>query len=175
VIRVLNAFGGPGLIQEYFGPASGGSGSLIVLGAQYDLSIGKLTRYPEPYSGYAPDVFLSFFGMSAMVSSDDQLYDGVTKFKAGGEVTYSALSWLALSGRYDHVAPNDDDETQSFSIISPRVILRTDFQAQDQVALQYSRYLYGSGVMPNSGYPLMPQPGLKPDEDVISMTATMWW
>jgi hypothetical protein len=175
VIRVLNAFGGPGLIREYLGPASGGNGSLLTLAGQYDLSVGKVLRYPEPYSGYAPDVFVSLFGMHTKVSSDDPIYDGVGKLKFGGEVTYSALSWFAVSGRYDYVSPDIDESEQTFSILSPRVIFRTDFNARDQVVLQYSRYFNGSDVVATTGYPPRRDPSIDPDKDVISLTATMWW
>jgi hypothetical protein len=175
VIRVLNAFGGPGLIREYFGPASGGNGSLLTLAGQYDLSVGKLLRYPEPYSGYAPDLFVSLFGMHTKVSSEDAIYDGVGKLKLGAELTYSALSWFAVSGRYDYVSPDIDESDQAFSIVSPRVIFRTDFNARDQVVLQYSRYFNGSDVVATTGYPPRRDPSIDPDKDVFSLTATMWW
>ncbi len=175
VIRVLNAFGGPGLIREYFGPASGGNGSLTTIAAQYDLSIGSLVRHPQPYSGYAPDVLVSAFGMYTKVKSDDDFYDGVSKSKYGAELTYSALSFLALSARYDQVQPDGDDKKQTFSILSPRLILRSDYNAQDQVVIQYSHYFYGSNVIVNGGYPARPDPAIDPDKDVVSLTASMWW
>jgi hypothetical protein len=43
---VLNASGGPGLITEYLGPASGGTGHITNIGGQYDLSLGTLLRHP---------------------------------------------------------------------------------------------------------------------------------
>jgi hypothetical protein len=175
IIRVLNAPGGPGLMREYLGPDSGGNGSLFTLGGQYDLSIGQLARHPVPFSGYGPDIVVSLFGIYTSVSSDDSAYDGVSKMKYGTEVTYSALPWLAFGGRYDRVVADTDDDTKTFAVISPRLILRTDYNAQDQVTLQYSRWLYGSGVAIRDGYPPRDDLSVRPDENTVSMNVNMWW
>ena len=177
VIRVLNTAGGPGLMREYLGRNSGGNGSLFSMGAQYDVSIGEIVRFPAPFSGYGPDVYASLFGLYTHVTSDEAAFDGVDKLKYGGEVTYSALSWLAFSGRYDRVVANTDDDTQTFAVISPRIIFRSDFNSQDQVTLQYSRWFYGSGVTVRNSYdPNRPaDPSVVPDEQTISLTASMWW
>ncbi len=175
VVRVLNTFGGPGLMQEYLGPGSNGNGSLTTLGAQYDVSFGEITRSPEPYSGYAPDIFVSLFGMYTGVASDDAAYDGVGKLKYGGELTYSMLSWLALSTRYDRVVADTDDDKQTYAVVSPKLILRTDYNSQDQVTLQYSRWFYGSGVNVFAGYPPREDASIVPDENTFSLTASMWW
>jgi hypothetical protein len=157
------------------GPNSNGTGKLATVGGQYDVSIGEIVRSPTPYSGYGPDLFASVFGMFTHVSSDDPGYDGVSKVKYGGEVTYSALAWLALSTRYDRVVANTDDARQTFSVISPRIILRSDFNSQDQITFQYSRWFYGSGVVVRSGYPPLDDPYTVPDENMFSLTANLWW
>jgi hypothetical protein len=175
VIRVLNTFGGPGLMREYLGPSSGGDGSLTTVGAQYDVSVGEIVRSPEPFSGYGPDVVLSGFALMTSVKSDDADYDGITKLKYGGEVTYGPLAWLAGSLRYDRVMADVDDEPRTHAIISPRIIFRTDYNSQDQVVLQYSRFFYGSKVVVRTGYPPYDDPSRVPDDDVFSLTARMWW
>lgn len=187
VIRVLNTFGGPGLMQEYFGVNSGGTGTLLTLGGQYDLSVGQLLRHPQPFSGYGPDLVVSLFGMYTGVGSEDPAFDDVDKLKYGGEVSYSVLSWLAFSGRYDRVVANADDASQTFAVLSPRIILRTDYNSQDQITLSYSRFFYGSGVVVRPTYPKCPpligapasyqcgDPSVEPDADMISLTASMWW
>jgi hypothetical protein len=175
VVRVLNTFGGPGLMREYLGPSSGGDGSLTTVGAQYDVSVGEIVRSPEPFSGYGPDVVVSAFALMTSVSSDDVDYDGITKVKYGGEVTYGPLAWLAGGLRYDRVMADVDDEPRTHAIISPRIIFRTDFNSQDQVVLQYSRFFYGSKVYVRTGYPAYDDPSRVPDDDVFSLTARMWW
>jgi hypothetical protein len=175
VVRVLNTSGGLGLMEEYLGPASNGNGSLLTLATQYDVSIGEIVRSPDPYSGYAPDVFVTLFGMYTSVSSDDEAYDGVGKLKYGGELTYSMLSWLALSTRYDRVVANLDEDNQTYAVVSPKLILRSDYNSQDQVTLQYSRWFYGSGVNVRTGYPPREDASIVPDENTFSLTASMWW
>lgn len=175
VIRVLNTFGGPGLITNYLGPNSHGNGGLITVGGQYDVSIGEIVRSPSPFSGYGPDLFASLFAMYTGVSSDDPVYDNIKKVKYGAEVTYSALPWLALSTRYDRVVPDTNDSTKTFAALSPRIILRSDYNSQDQVTLQYTRWFYGSGVVVRTGYPAHDDPTTVPDENMFSLTANLWW
>lgn len=175
VIRVLNAPGGPGLMSEYFGPNSGGNGSLTTVGSQYDVSIGEIVRYPQSFSGNGPDLIVSAFGVFTRVASDEAAFDGVAKLKYGTEVTYSALAWLGLSGRYDRVIGDLDDGTKTFSVISPRVIFRTDYNSQDQVTLQYSRWMYGSGVNVRAAFPKEEDASLRPDEHTLSLNVNLWW
>jgi hypothetical protein len=175
VLRVLNTWGGPGLITEYLGSNSGGNGRLTTVAAQYDLSLGTLLRYPVRFYGNGPDLFVSLFGMHTHVASDDPAFDGVDKFKYGLETTYSMLSWLSVSGRYDRVIPRVGDAFKSFAVLSPRVIFRSKWNAQDQIVLQYSHYLYGSQVVVRSGVPPIDDPTIRPDGDVVSLSGTMWW
>lgn len=175
IVQVLNTPGGAGLMQDYLGPSSGGTGTLVTFAAQYDLSIGKLLRYPYAFNGDAPDIVVSIFGMQTHVSSKELAFDDVTKRKYGAEGGYSLLPWLATSLRLDRVVPNANDSGQTFTIFSPRVIFRTNWQAHDQVVLQYSHWFYGSGVIVRSGYPAMDDPTIRPDEDVVSLSGSMWW
>ncbi len=175
VIEVLNTRGGDGLIENYLGPQSHGNGTLLSFGGQYDLSVGKLVSYPVPFSGDGPDIFVSLFALGTRVTSDDSLYDEVLKLKLGAEATYSLLSWFAVSGRFDQVNPDQDDRRQSFMIFSPRLIFRTDWQASNQVMLQYSRFVNGSAVPVRTGYPPTLDPDAVPDENVISLSGSMWW
>jgi hypothetical protein len=175
ILEVMNTGGGRGLIDNYLGPQSGGTGTLTTFAAQYDVSIKSILRYPNIFAGDSPDVVLSLFGMQTRVKSADPAFDGVTKRKYGAEGSGSLLSWLAASIRLDHVVQNADDANQSFSVVSPRLIFRSKWQAHDQVVLQYSRFIYGSGVRVRSGFPAVPDPTLNPDRDVVSLSATMWW
>ena len=175
IVSVLNTQGGKGLMDNYLGSASGGTGKLTTVGGQYDLSIGRLVSYPVPFSGDGPDLFVSLFGMATNVTSTDPSRDGRTMRKLGLETTYSLLSWLALSGRYDNVTPNGDNNRYSFAVVSPRIILRTDWQATDQVVLQYSHWFNGSLTTVRAGDPPMENINIAPDEDMLSLSASMWW
>jgi len=171
----MNTGGGPGLITNYLGPASNGSGTLTTLAGQWDVSLKSIMRYPEIFLGDSPDVVLSLFAMQTHVTSGDPAYSNANKVKVGGEAAYSLLQYFAASLRFDRVMPNGGDSSQAFSIVSPRLIFRSKWQAHDQVVLQYSHFFYGDDVIVRSGYPAVPDPTIHPDRDVISLSATMWW
>src|SRR5262252_144106 len=189
IIQVLNTRGGPGLIQNYLGPNSSGNGNLTIIGGQYDLSIGKLISYPIPFSGDGPDLFVSVFGMVVHTNSDDhfydqngRFYDGVTKWKAGTEITYSFLPWMAVSGRYDKVVTDTHSDcagvscsSYDFAVVSPRIIFRSDWQSTDQIVLQYSHWFNGANTLIRVGDPPMENINFVPDKDMISLSASMWW
>jgi hypothetical protein len=175
IIQVLGATGGPGLISNYFGPNSHGNGTLLTFAGEYDISLGRLLRYPREFKGDGPDIVLSVFGMQTHVTSDDVYYSNITKRKYGIEGGYAILPWLAASLRLDRVEPDNWDGSQTYSVVSPRIIFRSGWQAHDQVVLQYSRWVDGSGVVVRNGYPAVPDPSIHPDENVVSLSAGMWW
>jgi hypothetical protein len=175
ILELFNTGGGAGLITNYLGAESGGYGSLTTLAGQYDVSIKSILKYPAVFAGDSRDVVVSLFAMQTKVGSSDPATDGVSKLKLGGEGAVSLSQWFAASLRLDRVMPNVQDGSQSFSIISPRLIFRSKWNAHDQVVLQYSRFQYGSNVLVRSGAPPVYDPTIKPDRDVISLSASMWW
>jgi hypothetical protein len=173
-IEILNARGGPELIAQYLGNNSNGNGSLTTFGVQYDLSVSRLLFGPV-YTGMSPDILVSLFGVGTKVSSDDPEYDGVTKLKGGGEVTYLMMSWLGVSGRFDHVRLHGSDSKSAFSIFSPRVLFHTGWKSRDEFALQYSYFQAGSDVYVQTGFPPGTGPNANPDRHVITLSGTFWW
>jgi hypothetical protein len=173
-IEILNARGGPELIEHYLGPNSNGNGSLSTFGAQYDLSVSRLV-FGDLYAGMSPDVLVSLFGVGTAVSSRDANYDGVVKVKGGGEVTYLMMSWLGVSERFDHVRLHGSDSKQAFTSMSSRLLFHTGWRSRDEFALQYSHFIYGSDVQVKTGYPAKLDPSARPDHDVFSLTGTFWW
>jgi hypothetical protein len=183
IIGVLNTPGGPGLMNDYLGSEAhggDGTGTLTTVGGQYDLSLGRLVSFPVQFAADGPDVVVSVFGIATHVTSAVPLVDGVygngvTKAKFGTEATYGLLPWLAVSGRFDYVAPNVDNARYSFAVLSPRIILRTGWTATDQVVLQYSHWIDGSYTTVRTGAPPVDSIGVFPDTNVISLAASMWW
>jgi hypothetical protein len=175
VLEVMNTGGGQGLIDNYLGAASGGTGALTTFAAQYDVSLKSVLAYPRVFLGDGRDVVLSLFAMDTRVTSNDPAADQVNKLKLGGEAGASLCSWLAASFRFDRVMPNGGDAKTAFSVFAPRLIFRSKWQAHDQIVLQYARFQYGDGVVVRSGYPAVPDPTIHPDRDVISLAASMWW
>jgi hypothetical protein len=170
VIYTMNALGGQGMRDNFLGPKSDTTGSVTSILFQYDYSVVTLARYlshyPKSYWTDGPDVKISIFGTHSSVKSNDATYDGTKKLKLGGEVMYSPLSFLSVGGRFDRVMPTNKDSDQSFSVISPKIVLRTDFFTHEAVTLQYSRYIYGNT------YPKMASCGAAADcSDGISDSA----
>jgi hypothetical protein len=185
-IEVIHALGGGGhqtgngLIDNYLGtcancaPADVGTGSIDTVEIAYDYSFGLLYRkLKDPrasFWGDGADVTLSLFGMYTTVSSKDTTADGVKKLKYGADVVYDPLPWIGFGARADVVQPTSKDSTESFWVVSPKVLIRTKFLTHEEITAQYSHYGYKSGVTPqppNDTYP--------PDEDVFGIKATMWW
>jgi hypothetical protein len=174
VVEVLNTPGGPGLMAGYLGEASGGNGALDTFGWQYDLSVAR-ALYGDRYRGGSPDIRLSLFGLATRVENDDSAADGVDKLKFGAEAGYALLSWLATSVRLDQVAEDMADDDRSFTLISARLILRSDWQAQDQLTVQYSHWMNGKEVFVRTGSPPRLDPRTSPDAHALSLAATFWW
>jgi hypothetical protein len=173
-IEILNARGGPELVENYLGASSGGNGSLSTFGAQYDVSIARLV-FGDLYQGESPDVLVSLFGVGTKVKSNDPSCDGVLKMKGGAEATYLPLSWFGVSERLDHVRLHGDDSKQAFTIWSSRLLFHPGWKSRGQLALQYSHFVYGSSVYVKAGYPPQIDPTVNPDKDVFSLTGTYWW
>lgn len=169
-LELLHSIGGWQLRDNFFGPASNGTGSIWSVLFQYTLSLATILRHPEPFWGQGPDVLFSVYGMANWVGSADPQFDGVTKFKLGAEATYIPLKWLGISGRFDMVEPTLKDNTQSFYVITPKIFLRTHWLSNEQIVLGYSRYFDGSGVTPTYPYQT-----LRPDKNVVQLSAMMWW
>jgi hypothetical protein len=165
----MNAGGGAGLTRFYLGPNSRGNGSLTALGLQYELSVGRLLRYPAPFWGEGPDLTLGLFGMYATVRSVDPLFDRVGRYKLGTELTYNALSWFSAQGRLDRIVADTGDASKSRTIATARLIAKTEWLSHERVWLQYSRYFNANGVVD-------PFTNLAPlDHDFITLAASMWW
>jgi hypothetical protein len=173
-IEILNARGGPELMEHYLGPNSNGTGTLTTVGAQYDLSLARLV-FGDWYTGVSPEILVSLFGVGTAVTSRDHDYDGVLKLKGGAEVTYLFASWVGVSERFDHVREDNSDSAKAFTSYSSRLLFHTGWRSRDEIALQYSHFVYGSAVYVKSGYPPVLNPALNPDRDVFSLTGTFWW
>jgi hypothetical protein len=177
-LEVLHSWEGWSLTENFFGEpdVATGTGTVSTFAFEYTFSLATFLRYPEPFYGQAPDFLLSVFGMYSTVSSPDPSFKmlqlATSKLKVGTEATYTPLRWLGASVRFDKVQPNMNDARESFSQISPRLLLRTDFVSNEQIILMYTRYFLNSRT--HLSFPF-DQTKVAPDENVVSLIATLWW
>lgn len=170
-LEVLHTIAGWSICDVYFGAESECTGSVDTLLFQHTFSVSRFLWHPAPFWGQGPDVLVSAFGMFNRIDSDDPTFDAPRKrLKLGGEATYVPNRWLGMSLRYDLVQPDLDDANQSFQVITPRLIVTSQFASHEQVSLEYSHYIHGDGVI--NSYPFEDVP---PDDGVFQITATMWW
>jgi hypothetical protein len=178
VLEAIHSWEGWSLAENYFGAASQGNGNITTVAWEWTFSLATFLRYPESFWGQGPDFVFRTFGMFNSVEGTDNTFAGATsKLKLGGSLTYTPLSWMGVSFRYDLVQPNMSDSRESFQVFSPRILLRTDFITNEEIVLQYNRYQLGANVKPNYPYDerMMTNPAIRPDENVVSLIATMWW
>jgi hypothetical protein len=60
-------------------------------------------------------------------------------------------------------------------VLSPRIILRTDWLATNQIVLQYSHWFDGKLTTVRTGYPPVEDSSIVPDSNMLSLSANMWW
>jgi hypothetical protein len=174
-----------------------GTGSVDTVLVQYDVSLGyayrKLKDAHAGFSGNGPDVRVSLFGEFQSISSTDTsganplVGDGVEKLKYGTDIVFNPVRWMGVGVRADYVQPTSKDTHESFGVVSPKLIFRSSYIAHEEITAQYSRYVDGADVMPqtpNGPLPYAGGPGCLvtyswscsvPDKNVFGVKATMWW
>jgi hypothetical protein len=171
-LNFFGSFNGEQMTKRFFGPRAGGTAKMFVIGTEYNLNWAKFLRYPQDFGGDGPELTTSVFLDYANVKSQDPDFDGKNLFKFGTEITYRFLPWLAVSGRYDRVAPNAKDSDETFHVISPKLIFKSDWLSHEQVTLAYTKWFYGAhthGEFPND----FTRGQL--DEEMYSLSFGMWW
>lgn len=125
-----------------------GNGHVHNLSLQYDFSLSTIIG-PGLFGTSTLDG--SLFAMYNVVGSDDDPEaDGVQKLKFGADLEFSPLSWFAVGFRADHLRPNSTIEEQNFSILSPRLVFRSDYATHEEISILYHRYVYAQRVCRNA-------------------------
>jgi hypothetical protein len=151
---------GPGLTPV---PApigcSAGTGSVDSVVAQYEFSWANFRSMSEggpKFWGDGRDLKVVLYGMLNAVKSDYRptdpsiwgRTDGNIKLKYGTDVQFHATPSLTAALRFDRVQPNDAAPEQSFAILSPRIVLTSNWVTREQLTFQYSRYFYNRRECP---------------------------
>jgi hypothetical protein len=168
----FGAYSGEQMTKRFFGPRAGGTAKMLVTGVEYNLAWARMLRYPTDFGGDGPELITSVFANYASIDSQDPDFDGRKLFKFGVEITYRFFPWLALSSRYDRVAPNSKDAQETFDVISPKIIFKSDWLSHEQVTLAYTRWFYGAHT--HAEFPSNFTRG-QLDNEMYALTFGMWW
>jgi hypothetical protein len=175
LVQVLNNGAGRDLTQRYFTYSSAGNGSMWLLGGQYELSLGKLLRYPAEFYGGAPDLTVSAFGIYAKLKNEGDVLPEADLLKFGTEAFYTPFRWFGVAGRFDAVMPEMADQTKSFHVITPKLVFRNDWNNQATLTLQYSGYFLGENTTLRGDDRLINNPSQRPDAHLAAIYGTIWW
>ena len=195
LLRGLNTFGGEGnnLTDRWFGPASGGTGTLLAMGLNYNTSLGRMLR--PSYSSDAPDVainagFVMAYTLTHTLTvpgtgsaeapiaptplpADADLFNHRARYKFGVESIYTMRSWVGVALRADCVVPNSKDLGETFYVLAPRVVFRTNWVSRESISIIYGRWFYGPRSHPEANSLLATDVGL--DANLIAFNVNMWW
>lgn len=175
LVRVLNTGSGKEFNEHFWGFASQGNGALTIAGGQYSMSLGTLLRYPMEFWGEGPDLNLSVFGIYGHATSDLAAFDDQDMLKYGAEGVYSFSKYVAGALRIDHVMPDLSEQQRSFAVISPKIILRSDWVTRESLTLHYAYYAMGEDVRVEGDTRVVNITSASPDRHLVAMYGTIWW
>jgi hypothetical protein len=173
-VKGLITFGGDGesLTNRWFGQNTGGNGKLLAAGVNYSASIGRMVSYPVPFNGDGPDLVLNAGFVFAESWTDFQPFDQRARCKAGADLLYTFLPFMAAGFRTDVVVPNAHDSGETFAVIAPRLIFKSDWNSRDTVSLIYGKWFYGPRSHPEAN---SITPGDRLDDQLFALNVQMWW
>ncbi len=177
-IEVLHSQGGWQLANNYLG--SDGNGKVTSVLFQYRFSLAAFMLRPQEWWGDGTDLVVHLFGMYNKVDSGKDVPlngPGNQKLKFGADAIYTPLPVLGFGGRFDLVQPDLDNSRRSFAVLTPRIVLKSNYVTHEEVSIMYARYFNKSETMlpfPFGGQGA-PYPAPGPDDGVFMVQATMWW
>jgi hypothetical protein len=173
-VKGLTTFGGDGesLTNRWFGQQTGGTGNLVALGVNYTASIGRIVSYPVAFNTDGPDLTLNVGAVLADSWSDFAPFDGRARYKAGADLYYTFLPFMGAGLRGDVVVPSSHDRMETFAVISPRLVFKSDWNSRDTVSVIYGKWLYGPHSHAETS---SVTPGDRLDDQLFAINAQMWW
>jgi hypothetical protein len=174
LVQVLNTGSGRYLNERYFGFDSGGNGTLTLAGLHYTVSLGTLLRHPVAFWGVGPDLHVSVFGIYGYSNSNADTAGSRHMLKFGTELFYSFSKYMGAAFRFDQVMPDIDQSAQSFAVLTPKLIFRSDWNSRHTLTVQYSGYITDAAVVVHGDNRLVAASD-NPDEHMLAMYGTIWW
>jgi hypothetical protein len=167
-------FGGDGasLTNRWWGQNTGGTGQLVAAGINYSASVGRIVSYPVPFGSDGPDLAINTGFVVAESWSDFQPFDGRVRCKGGLDLLYTFLPFMGAGFRADAVVPNSHDSEETFYVIAPRLVFKSDWSSRDTVTLLYGRWFYGPHSHPEASSIVT---GDRLDDQLFAINAQIFW
>ncbi len=154
--------GAQDMLRDYVGIGGRGTGKVVAVSAEYNMSLARMTWHPRPFDGRAPDVRVNVAGLvHRTLETDDPLFEDSNGYLLGVELEYQMLRWLSFNVRsYGENRSWLGDRWGAYNI-APGIAFRSDWQSPDRIELWYSRHFYSDSVDNNLAQPL--------DRDVLAL------
>jgi hypothetical protein len=144
-LRGVITFGGDPerLTNSWWGLSTGGTGTMVVAGISYTMSVARMLLHPEPFSGRAPDIVLTLGGTAGRTTSTEAEFDKRIRHKYGADALYTVAPWLGFGLRADRVVPSSKNDRQTFHVIAPRILFKTDWGSRENITVSYVKWFFG--------------------------------
>jgi hypothetical protein len=190
-VKGLWSYGGDGqlLADRWFGSATTGTGQLYAAGLNYTADIGKILSAPVPFGSNRPDLLLQAGFIIAYATTNPVALSGTTdaqtvadydtfnkrlRYKFGLDLLYNMLPWFGAGIRGDRVAPTSKDSEETFYVLSPRLVFKTNWVTHEEIRLIYGKWFYGPHTHPEASG-LIPADQTRLDDQLIALNINMWW
>jgi hypothetical protein len=144
---------------------------------------------PAPFSSDGPDIAVNLGFVLAYALTDPTAPSGTTdpaaynvdqdtfnrrlRYKFAAEAVYSMTYWFSFAVRADRVAPTSKDAGETFYVVAPRAIFKTNWMTHEQIVLIYGHWFYGPRTHPEASSLLPTDIGL--DSNLVALNVNMWW
>lgn len=169
----LMTFGGNGatLTNNWFGQANGGTGRLVAAGVNYAASLGRILSYPIPF-GDGPDLAINAGFIFAESWSNFGPFDARARYKGAVDLLYTFLPYVGVGLRGDAVVPNSHDAEETFYVLAPRLVFKSDWNSRDTVQLIFGKWFYGPHTHPEASSLVS---GDRLDDKLFAINAQIYW
>jgi hypothetical protein len=173
-VKGMVTFGGDGesLTNRWWGQGTSGTGDLVAAGINYSTSIGRILSYPVAFNADGPDLTFQTGFIAAESWSAFQPFDARVRFKTGADFLYTFLPFAGVGFRADVVAPNSHDSEETFAVIAPRLVLKSDWISRDTLTLIYGKWFCGAHSHPEGSSVTC---GERLDDQLFALNVQMWW
>ena len=173
-MKGLISFGGDGetLTNRWWGPQTRGTGKLFAAGINYSVSLAKVVSYPVPFNNDGPDIVVNTGFEFAESWSDFEAFNGRARHKYGADVLYTFSPYMGVGLRGDRVVPNSKDSQETFHVIAPRLVFRSNWSSREAITLIYAKWFYGPHTHPEAS---AITPGDRLDDQLFALNVQMWW